>query len=334
MSPRRRSLRCQRRGRVVLIDHRCPGHSSGRPPSVTRLRLPVLSDGWLSVMPDPNWRRVSRSDPCPVCEGDSWCTVTADGRTVRCMRVSEGARRTDEKGAHIHVLKACSRPSATRRVVLRSAPPNWTELAELRAREATDAQLRPLAGRWGLTRIEPLRSLTCSWSAMWRAHVLPMRRHDGRVVGAHRRWPDGQRKHVLGSRLGLFLPVPLPSGDPLFLPEGPSDVAALLDVDVAAVGRPDNMNGADDCCRIARGRRVVVVGENDQKPDGRWPGREGAVPLAQRLVLHASEVRLLFPPPEFKDVRDWLSATRSREALLDAVGGIQPIRLHFRGCVS
>lgn len=250
------------------------------------------------------------------------------------MRVSEGARRTDDKGAHIHVLKSGFRPSATRRVVLRSAAPDWTELAESRARQATNTQLRMLARRWGLATLAPLRSLTCSWSSIWRAHVLPMRRHDGRVIGAHRRWPDGQRKHVPGSRLGLFLPVPLSNADPLFMPEGPSDVASLLDVGVAAVGRPDNVNGADDCCRVARGRQVVVLGENDQKPDGRWPGRDGAVPLAQRLVLHAAEVRLLFPPPEFKDVRDWLSATRSREALLDAVGSIQPIRLHFPGVVS
>ena len=33
------------------------------------------------------WRRVSKAYPCPVCNKPDWCSVTADGAAVCCMRV-------------------------------------------------------------------------------------------------------------------------------------------------------------------------------------------------------------------------------------------------------
>jgi len=40
------------------------------------------------------WPRVSRHNPCPICEQDHYCKVTEDGAIAGCMRVQYGAYRT------------------------------------------------------------------------------------------------------------------------------------------------------------------------------------------------------------------------------------------------
>jgi hypothetical protein len=54
------------------------------------------------------WSRVTRRDPCPICEGDSWCSVADDGTAVCCRRQPIGATlaKDDKNGAacFIHVL--------------------------------------------------------------------------------------------------------------------------------------------------------------------------------------------------------------------------------------
>jgi hypothetical protein len=107
----------------------------------------------------------------------------------------------------------------------------------------------------------------------------------GRVIGIGRRRWDGGKGLVGGGHRGLvFRPdlfaSPMPEGAPLFLPEGMSDVAALLTVGLEAVGRPSNMGGVDHLAallldaaarrKIGKGNPVIVLGENDKA------GREGA----------------------------------------------------------
>jgi hypothetical protein len=52
------------------------------------------------------WTRVTRSRRCPICKGDSWCSVRSDGNLVVCMRNSGGIERTDANGVtyYVHVL--------------------------------------------------------------------------------------------------------------------------------------------------------------------------------------------------------------------------------------
>src|SRR5262249_29749552 len=54
---------------------------------------------------DYNWRRVSTTAPCPVCNRPDWCSLSADGTLAKCMRVEEGAwrSRTDKTGARYHL---------------------------------------------------------------------------------------------------------------------------------------------------------------------------------------------------------------------------------------
>ncbi|MGL6074029.1 MAG: hypothetical protein ACRC8S_07700, partial [Fimbriiglobus sp.] len=49
--------------------------------------------------------------------------------------------------------------------------------------------------------------------------------------------------------------------------------------------------------------------ENDRKPDGSWPGRDGAQRVAESLTRDLGrKVRWVMPPEDAKDVRDWMTA--------------------------
>ncbi len=64
-----------------------------------------------------------------------------------------------------------------------------------------------------------------------------------------------------------------------------------------ALGRPSNASGAADLTEHFRGRDLVFVGENDRKPDGSWPGRDGAMKLALELASFLGRpVRVAMPP--------------------------------------
>lgn len=88
--------------------------------------------------------------------------------------------------------------------------------------------------------------------------------------------------------------------------EGMSDVAAWMGLGFPAVGRPSNLAGLDQLRKLLMGRTVVVVGENDKKPNGLWPGKEGMEAAAKALTSVCPDVRMVMPPPGIKDSRAWI----------------------------
>jgi hypothetical protein len=54
------------------------------------------------------WVRVTRSNPCPACGKADWCSITADGQAVKCMRVSShpqyGAGVRQQDGGYLYRL--------------------------------------------------------------------------------------------------------------------------------------------------------------------------------------------------------------------------------------
>ncbi len=108
----------------------------------------------------------------------------------------------------------------------------------------------------------------------------------------------------------------------VYLPEGASDVAALLSHGLPAIGRASASGSCGLLSQVlsATSLAPVVVGENDLKPDGHWPGREGAERCANRLAAVLQRpVELVFPPPASKDIR------RITNAHGGIVRGLQPM---------
>jgi hypothetical protein len=144
----------------------------------------------------------------------------------------------------------------------------------------------------------------------------PERDGAGAIIGMGKRLHDGTKLTAYGSRRGLIVPRgwrDRPGA--VYLPEGPSCVAALTSAGLAAVGRPSARSGPAVIGYLAElladwpaDRGIVVLAERDHKPDGSWPGltgaRHDARALGQRL---AREVRVALPPDEAKDARAWLA---------------------------
>ncbi|MCC6673335.1 MAG: hypothetical protein IT458_19910 [Planctomycetes bacterium] len=270
------------------------------------------------------WVRVTRARPCPVCAKPDWCTITADGALAMCMRVPDGAAGTTRNGGYLHRLRSpdLRAPRASRTVAAVHLPPDWTAKVAV-AQAATSADdLAGFAGELGVAP-ESLRALGAFRSRRWpEALAVPMRDASGRVVGVRLRARDGRKWSALGGTEGLFLPAELAGSGPLLVPEGPTTTAACLTLAHEAIGRPSARPGAQAMAALllaCRGRDVVVVAERDRKPDGRWPGREGAEHTAYLLHRVARTVHILYPPDPHKDLRDALRAGLTAKQLCELI---------------
>jgi putative DNA primase/helicase len=109
------------------------------------------------------------------------------------------------------------------------------------------------------------------------------------------------------------------NGNPAIIVEGATDTATALDLGFDAVGRPSNLAGNDLLRDLIRGRKVWVIGENDKKADGSWPGREGLLKVLE-TIGGVCDARGVFPPEHVKDLRAWkISFGLTREKLEEHV---------------
>lgn len=203
------------------------------------------------------------------------------------------------------------------------ASERWACLAGEYSRAMRPDWLRRAADLLGLP-VDPLLRLGVGWAAERRATSWPMRDSVSRVIGLRLRCPRTARKWaVKGSRAGLFYDPALLSIDRprrLWVPEGPTDTAALLSIGLDAAGVPSAGCGADLLIGVARSIRpgeIVIVADAD------GPGRDGAERLAEALLIVAP-VRVI-APERAKDARAWIVAGAGRGAF-DAAADASPVR--------
>lgn len=188
---------------------------------------------------------------------------------------------------------------------------NWVKMQKRFKADLTVQRLKDLAAKLGVPK-ESLERLSIGWSVHHKAWTFPERDHERRIIGIMRRYVNGKKMVIDGSTRGLYLPKgweKLPG--PVFVPEGASDVAALLSRGLCAVGRPSARGGVEELAQLLRmngfDKQIVIVGENDEKEDGSWPGRDGAQSVAGKLTtLLGREVLWTMPPEGIKDVRDMI----------------------------
>ena len=279
-------------------------------------------------------RPVSRARPCEVCGGDHKCSRGEDGLLVcgrppgevpgfRYLGPCKGDpqfglyRRDDPLARPCERQVANLPPQGAADLPKRAAAAATTLTAELRAELARalglpESVLGLLSGLGHLAR-----------DANGPCWTFPEVDAAGRVVGLTRRYRDGAKRALAGGRRGLTVP----SGwqerpGPVYCPEGPSDTLALTALGLAAVGRPSNTGGVAELAMVLRplpaDRPIVVLGEFDPKPDGSWPGRDGARATAGRLARALGRsVLWALPPDGCKDVRAWALAQQLDPTLAD-----------------
>jgi hypothetical protein len=170
--------------------------------------------------------------------------------------------------------------------------------------------------------VEPLERLAVGWSDEHRATTWPMRNASGDVIGIRLRCPKTGRKWaVTGSKAGLIFPPDLLRVERrrrLWIPEGPSDTAAMLSVGLPAVGVPSaggKRGLVAELCWSLRPAEAIVVADAD------GPGRDGAERLADELA-GVCPVRVLSPCNGANDPREWVCGgadAAAIEAAADAV---------------
>ena len=259
--------------------------------------------------------RVSRKFRCPVCESDSWCVVAADGSVCICMRTPSD-KPVDCHGAGQGWLHRLTGNPAPPPPPVRQRTPQDAPGAVEQYMDIPTGDRRPivaLAANLGVS-VASLDRLGCKWSTYRRAAAFPMRNEDGEIIGVRLRSNDGRKWAITGSHAALFIPdgeVPDQLTE-LWITEGPTDCAALLDLDVYAVGRPSCSGGVDMILTMTAGRDVVIMADADEpktRPDGStWrPGKEGAEALAKAMRGKAASIKIVYPL-QHKDVRAWLNS--------------------------
>jgi P4 family phage/plasmid primase-like protien len=266
----------------------------------------------------------SNTTPCPVCGSlTKGCSRLEDGlQLCRGNPVDaplwQVTKPADANGFICYRPATAKRPKAPRE----KSSIDWRARAEEFASKMRPAYRETLAAKlllpvdalnpavWPLIGIAGAESGEMIWSFA-ESDAL------GRIVGVKRRFPTGEKKLEFMASHGLTIPANFDASDssrPLLIVEGASDTIAGTYAGLSVVGRPSNTGGAEYLAELLKSvpatRQVIIVGENDQKPNGDWPGREGAISVATRLaavcvrVIHWS-----LPPTSAKDVRAWLVAS-------------------------
>lgn len=276
-------------------------------------------------MPDKEkMQRVSRKNPCPVCGKPDWCLFAPDGTVAICQRVQEGSVRRCGDAGWLHILvdrhRGKQRSSQQRFTVGQDDRPdrNFAALQQQYNRQITNQQLNDLSQQLGVS-TQSLKQLHISWDGQ--AYTFGMSNDFGKIIGIRRRFPNGTKVSVRASRTGLFIPADLSPEGLLLICEGPTDTAAALDLGFDAIGRPNCNSCVDMTARFAKGRKVVIIGDNDK------PGKVGVEKLAGKLLLHCPSVKVIYPPDETKDLRQWLRAGLTSEELQQTIGETAELKI-------
>lgn len=259
-----------------------------------------------------DFRFVTEDHPCPICGRTRGCAIHKSGRSVLCYHVPSDI--ICGNAGWKHWLSE----------VVTDLPP-ITEAAEKlnpaavkdRVMEFIDAinppRLYDLANSLGV-RWEGLERLDVGWNTAVECYTFPMRNAEGQYVGVRYRFPDGTKRSLKGGREGLFVPSATLGGRMLFVTEGPTDAAALLDCAFMAIGRPNCTGGIDEVVAVVEKHKpgdVVIVSDPDAC------GQDGAARLAKALggLAHVVTIR----PTSAKDARACVLRGGRRDSIIEAL---------------
>jgi len=261
------------------------------------------------------WHEVTRAEPCPACGKPDWCGRSADA--VRCMRITEPppgwkAIKHDAEGGTTFKPITTSPASPPRRRPPARPSPDWSALHERHAEAITYPQVEALSYKLFVT-VAALYQCDIGWDQGRGVYTFAERDGGGSIIGISTRSTEGGKRFIPGGKRGLTIPdcFDVKSSEPLLVVEGVSDVAAVVTLNIQCIGRPSCTGGVDHLAALLADYRgeLFVVGERDRKPDGRWPGRDGAEQTAQALASKLGRaVMWTLPPGDYKDLRQWLEA--------------------------
>lgn len=174
--------------------------------------------------------------------------------------------------------------------------------------KTTPKKIEMLANSLGVS-VGSLQELRVAWSEPDGCWLFPERDHKKKVIGLLKRFPNGTKRNISGGNRGLYIPKSFSVNKPrIIIAEGGSDTAAGLSRGWNVIGRPSAFEGVSLLVRLLKSAsgKILVIGDNDAKRDGTWPGMHGAKQAAEQLADELrTEVLIDNPPMKFKDLREW-----------------------------
>ena len=240
--------------------------------------------------------RVNKDNLCPICLKPDWCLVSEDGRAAICARIKEGSTCSAGEAGYLFILDEKYVPKP---YVPKEYPPiDWLKLI-IDYYHDGGIFLPKLAAEWNVN-ISTLRNLFIGWDG--EAYNIAMRNGNFEVIGIHRRFPDGTKCAVSGSKNGLFYSICKVIQPELIIVEGASDCATILDMGFYAIGRPNCSGGKEYIKEFIENnpviKKVLIIGENDAA------GMEGSKKL-KKYIKNLIYTILCLPPQYYNDVREW-----------------------------
>ena len=173
-------------------------------------------------------------------------------------------------------------------------------------KSTTRSQIEKLASDLGVSP-ESLEDLRVAWSEPDGCWLFPERDHQKRIIGLLKRFPDGSKRSISGGKRGLYIPTSFSvRKSEIIVVEGGSDTAAGLTLGWNVIGRASASDGVSQLIPLLKSGtgRILVLGDNDPKRDGTWPGRRGAEQAAKRLgAALRTDVLVTSIPMKYKDLR-------------------------------
>ena len=267
------------------------------------------------------WPVASKKNPCPICGKEDWCGL--GDYKVKCMR--EPSDHPSDDGGFYHPYPGAgavsSRPYIPLPIKRKSPQIDASAIIERLERLTTPAQLKSLGGSLGVAG-DALFNLRACRDNERQAWAFPMYDGDGKICGIRLRYDGGEKKSVYGSQQGAFASFRFPPDKIAYLPEGPTDCAALMTLGLFAIGRPSancGKNGAQQIRAILKRfevSRIVIIADNDTRKRKKFgteieedwsPGIDGAKALAKELKMN----HVIWLPPA-KDMREFVKLGGTR----------------------
>lgn len=261
---------------------------------------------------------------CPVCRHDSGhgftdgCLLSEDGMAAICCRTVSGKKAGGAGWVH--------RLGQQIMAPLKKLPPKPEVTidfsAELRAwqRESQSPNNRPLFEEFarilGVTPQE-LRHYGCGLDPARSVLTIPIYNSRKQVIGIQRRYLDGSKRQVKGSRVGLFLPDMLPGpGSFMAICEGFSDtVSAYHLLGNCCLGKLNCSSKNDAIIELVTNLweppELLIIADNDEV------GLRGATDTALSLCPYTERIRILIPGAS--DFRKWVQSGATKEQVLETI---------------
>lgn len=243
---------------------------------------------------------------CPICNKPDGCLVAEDLSCCICSRIETGSIKKVGKGPFqggwFHILKPGT--FEPKPVKEKQVPKiDWNERHKTYVREGVlnNFRMNQFAASMNVS-TRDLFEYQCGLDKS--TLMIPMKNHEGRIVGFQRRFLNGDKRHKTHSSIGLFLPIvrlPVPN---YIICEGFSDTVTahslLFPLGYTAIGRVNCSSSIDLIERLIQStgaKTIRIISDNDAV------GIDGAQNLANGLLSFFTDIKIVIPP--YKDLREW-----------------------------